>query len=188
MKKLTCLLISLMSIASSAHASPYLNGGLGYTHWEANHAFIGGKGETSFSDADFSMPFNLGYEFNTYIGVEAGYRAYSNNPIAFLSFNEPFDHLGQNMNAHGSTLSLTGSIPINNYFSFSMKVGSLRWVGDIKPNISSGKSHFTGTDPVYAISLHIKPEKSFSIDYNYEVSQFENINAKLTYLSATWHF
>ncbi len=188
MKRLTSLLILLMSIATTTYAAPYLNGGVGDTHWQAKGDFIGAKGETSFSDVDFSMPINIGYQFNAYFGIEAGYRAYSNNPVAFLSFNEPLDHLGQNMNAHGSMLSLTGSIPIGKYFALGIKAGDLRWIADIKPNLSSGSSHFRGTDAVYAVSVQIKPEKSYAIEYNYEISRFTNIDTKLTYLSATWYF
>ena len=134
LKKITALLITSMTfvgLANAAKPGAYVVGGLGYSQLE-NFSDATAKGNGGLGGMLFA-----GYNFNRYLGVEAGYRSYAKTNYTVDDFPDlTFDY-----SMYAFTLVGKGYLPLGDASPFNIYVmlGAAQVYG-------KGNIRLTGTD------------------------------------------
>ena len=113
----------------------------------------------------------LGYEFEKFIGIEAGY-------IDFGSYDVgEFEDVGDAaIDADGWTAALTARIPLGKLFTVYGKVGYFFWDAELRAAENIGDLTDDGEDPFYGAGLRLNLGK-FSVlgEYEfYDANDFSN--------------
>ncbi|MBU2710991.1 outer membrane beta-barrel protein [Zooshikella harenae] len=128
----------------------------GVTLAQGNGFYLGGNvGQTDFDECadgfscdekDTGWKLYGGYQLNQNIGIEAGY----------YNFGETTgkNRFGKySVEAEGLGVALTGTLPLNNQFSLTSKIGAMRWEADghYRGRFTYANDDETGTDLFYGV-------------------------------------
>jgi OOP family OmpA-OmpF porin len=178
MKK-TALLAALLSLALAGTASAAQAA-------EHDHGFYAGVGagssfvdERNYDDEDVAFSVFAGYQFNRYLGLEAGY--------ADFGELKPRGE-GDRLEADSAYLTLVGTLPITERFSAYAKAGVHRWDLDTALPGLTGSRDDNSTDPTYGIGVQYRFNDLFSLRGEYSRFEVDDLDLDLAQVQARFDF
>ncbi len=123
MKK-TLIAIALMSTFSYANAADidntwYIGAGAGQSNFESvsvdSDGYLG-------DDSDFAWDALIGYQFNQYLAIEAGWQ-----DLGTVDDNHMRTNVGQEIEVDGYTLGLVGTLPLNDKWFLTAEAGAYQY-------------------------------------------------------------
>ncbi|NTS76195.1 outer membrane beta-barrel protein [Catenovulum sp. SM1970] len=212
MKK-TLLALSLAGLfATSAQAESdnlsqfYISASVGQATFDEDFNELEDLG-ASVDDSDTAFKFAVGYDFNEYFSVEAGYADLGELAIN-NSYSDYYDadfNITYNENiaatVSGLFASVIGKLPINEEFSLFAKVGYYSWDSDI--DVAASVSQYVygenykssakesdsldGNDPFFGIGTQYAFDE-ISIKAEYEIFDIEDSDVNVLTVGASYHF
>lgn len=187
-------IIGFSTIASADLPGFYAGGELGYSNihqsddpfnTEDNGTGLGGGAQ-------------LGYQFNPYIAVEAGY-------LYFHNVDENFGGVNATYKEQAGDLVAKGTLPLNQYFTVYGKAGAAyvdasaeasTGVAIVTPNGNVVTGTFSNSEstnpirPVYGVGVSYNMTPNVSADLGWTRIQHNSTipNADITTLGLTYHF
>ena len=177
---------SFLSLAANAADNGFfVEGGAG-----RSVAKLGNTAVLNVSDSDTTWLLGAGYNFNKYIGVEVGYRelgivkASASGAVAGTFYGSPFSATGTlsaSADADGVYVGPVLTLPLNDQFGISARVGAYRWSLEENANASGSLTYKgvvyagsvaasakdRGTDAYYGLGGNYNLQKNFGVSLNY---------------------
>lgn len=129
---------------------------------------------TSVKDDDFSYSLFLGYKFNRYFSIEAGFQDlgernvyFSGQTIDYDAYYDLAEHVYPET-GNGYSLSLLGTLPLTDEFNLTGKIGYFDWEMDGVTSDFVGNGPLTqqGDDERSGRDIWYGAEVSYQIDYD----------------------
>lgn len=159
----------------------YIGGQLGYAKTDVSSGnldqFYQNAGldaaSTKVDTSDIGYSLFLGYKFNPYISLEAGYQDLGDRSVHFSgtttnpdAYYELAEHVYPET-GDGLSLSLLGTIPFDNGFSITGKLGYFDWELDaVTYELSGGSAEQRGDDSRKDSGIWYGAELGYQIDYD----------------------
>lgn len=135
--------------------------------------------EGGYDDRETAFSAFGGYDFNRYVGVEAGYadlgELKSNVGAPALQATAPY-------------LVAVGKLPINDKFTAYAKAGINRWSLDDAVASVTGTNDDSGTDATYGLGVQYRINDKFGLRGDYSRFKVGDANVDVAQLQATYRF
>ncbi len=175
--------LALAPVARAADSGVYLDAGLGLSRVSVGSSEVARQVESetgaaissiSLDENSGSFGVRVGYAFNRYLAVEAGYADFGDLEAEItadvLDVDEFADELAQAFpsDAHGPSLSARVRWPFAGMWALGVRAGVMWWESDVDVKIVSGGSGKArgsndGTDLVWGVALSWRPSEQLEM-------------------------
>jgi OOP family OmpA-OmpF porin len=160
----TFLAISAPAVAQQSDAGWYIGGAYGMSSFSVDTT---GITNPVVDDSDSGFKIYGGFQFNKYFGAEIGYTDFGKAGVSGSVLGVPFT---ANAGVTAYTFAGVGTLPLNESFALSGKVGLANWKVDASASAlgaSAGVSD-SGTDAFFGIGARYNLNKNWGLVLEYE--------------------
>jgi hypothetical protein len=165
-------------------------GNTNYSRSSFNNSKTGSNTENGVvHSSGFAIRGLVGYLFNQYFGVEAGYTHFDDTKGSDLNYSDGTRNKSGYIKQNAVDLMAKGILPVSRAISFYLKLGAAYVYSDVKVNGLFSTSH-SGVKPAGALGVAFNATKHFVVDASYYRIQSSGSikSADMFGIGFYWHF